>query len=255
MRRHCCKSKRIKGFVLLYTLWLLLGGVALFATLSSLAVGRARGVEASMEWLRSTAAGESAVHDQMFRLVVGGKAALTTTLQGDVSFNGVQMRADIVNINGLVDLNAANDAVLGDVFSAVGSTTSNSLLRRIRGLGKLQSYAQLGMLEELDAEQLACLLHYVTLSSGKPNPEVEFAPGHVRLALNLSIGTQINSAAVAAGALAGTLIRIDIHVLQSSGSRRRLLVEALVTGRIDRPVSILEWYWLPAASGQDCRRS
>ena len=91
MRRRCCANRPTEGFVLLYTLWLLLGGVVLFATVSALAMGRARGAAASTEWLRSTAAAESAAHEAMFRLVVRGKMALATAPAADVLIDGVRM--------------------------------------------------------------------------------------------------------------------------------------------------------------------
>ena len=47
MRHRCYENRRIEGFVLLYTLWLLLGGVVLFATVSGLTLGRSRSAAAT----------------------------------------------------------------------------------------------------------------------------------------------------------------------------------------------------------------
>lgn len=246
MRRHCCAIQRTEGFVLLYTLWLLLGGVVIFATASALAMGRARGATASIEWLRSTATAESAAHDQMFRLVVGGKRALATRPQSDITVDAVRMKLDVINSDGLVDLNAANETVLSEVFAAVAPGNSSGLAHAVRSLGRLHSYTQLMMIEGLEAPQLACLLRYVTLSSGKPDPATEFAPEHVRLALNLRNELKNSSAVVATDSLAGNSVRIGIEVLQQNSSGRLLLIDAFVTGRVDRPIRILEWQWFPA---------
>lgn len=251
MRRRCCKNKRNEGFVLLYTLWLLLGGVVLFATVSTVAVGRARGAAASVEWLRSTAAAESAVHDQMFRLVVDGSTALRTKIGSDVTFDGVRLRLDTINSDGLVDLNAANDSVLGDVLAVVIPEGAESMTRSLHSLGRLRSYAQLGMIEELTAARLACLLRAVTLSSGKTTPELTLAPAYVGLVLGQRKSTNSNSLAVATENLAGSSMRIDVSVHQPAGNGRRLVVDALVTGRLERPVSILDWYWLPAPGAKN----
>lgn len=246
MRRRCCANRRTEGFVLLYTLWLLLGGVVLFATVSALGVGRARGTAASVEWLRTTAAAESAAHDAMFRLVVGGRMALATTPRREALIDGVRMQVNVTNSDGLVDLNAADDAVLGKVFAAALPQETLGLVHAVRSIGTLRSYAQLAAIEGLDAARLACLLRYVTLSSGKSTPATEFAPERVRVALSLQAYERASTAVAAPESLAGSSARIDIEVLQTNGTGRRLLVDALVTGRLDRPVSVLEWQWLPA---------
>ena len=246
MRHRCYENRRIEGFVLLYTLWLLLGGVVLFATVSGLTLGRSRSAAATSQWLRSTAAIESAAHEAMFRLVVGGSTALATTPGREVFMDGVRMQVDATNSDGLVDLNTADDDVLGRLFAAVLPGNTSGLLKAIRGIGRLRTYSQLTAVSGLEASQIACLLRYVTLSSGKSTPAVEVAPDHVRSALSLRRDQGAITAVAAPGSMAGSSARIDIEVLQTNGPRYRLLVDALVTGRLDRPVSVLEWQWLPA---------
>lgn len=167
-------------------MWLLLGGVALLAVVSSLAMGRARGAAASIEWLRSTSAAESAAHDAMFRLAVGGKKALTSGSSRQMVIDGVDTQTEVLHSDGLVDLNAAQNATLGKVLAAVLGADQPRALHAIGNIGTLHSYAQLGAAEGMGAAALACLLPYVTLSSGRAMPAAEFAPARVRLALELS---------------------------------------------------------------------
>ncbi len=245
MRLRYCASRRTEGFVLLYTLWLLMGGVVLLATVSALAVGRARGAATSVDWLRSTAAAESAGHETMFRLVGGGRLALAATPRRETLIDSVRLQVEATNSDGLVDLNAAEEAVLIKAFAAALPGDATDLVHAVRGIGPLRSYAQLGAIDGLDPAQLTCLLRYVTLSSGKAIPAAEFTPDRVRSALGLRADQGAITAVAAPGSLAGSSARIDVEVLQTDGTGRRLLIDALVTGRLDRPISVLEWHWLP----------
>lgn len=256
MRHRCCENRRTEGFVLLYTLWLLLGGVAVFAMVSSMTLGRARGTASSAEWLRSTAAAESAAHDAMFNIVARGKRALAASSRTDSLIDGVRMNVDVIRGDGLVDLNSADATVMRRLLAAVFRGDASGLARSIESSRPLRNFAQVVAIEELDVGELACLLRNVTLSSGKATPTSAFAPERLRSALSLELPRN-NSNVVAANpdSLAGSSIRIDVQVVESNGIGRRLLVDVLVTGHSDRPLSVLEWTWLPALNPQKNRPS
>jgi len=240
-------SRRTEGFVLLYTLWLMLGGVALFAAVSALSMQRARATAADASSLRLATATESAAHEMMFKLVARGHRSLAAAESQDLTIDGVRLRAALVHSAGLVDLNNADDDSLERVLSAVGARDPAALARAVRQVRPVHSYAQLAVVDDLDLAMLGCLLRYATLSSGRSRPLFELAPEHVRTALGLTSGSSGGSGVTSPDSIAGGSVRLVIETVGPEGAGRRLLVDLLVTGRLDRPVAVLDWEWRPTA--------
>ena len=247
MQHPYYKSRQTEGFVLLYTLWILMGGVVLFGALSHISAGRSRGSATTLEWVRMSSAAESAAHEAMFRLVSNNRTALTNSSRRELSIDGLKMRVEIVNSDGLVDLNAADDALLGKIFDSVLPLEMHGAAQKVRRIGRLRNYADLAAVEELQIPSLICLLPYVTLSSGRDSPTPEFAPERVRRVLGPNEKQDERTTLATPGSMAGNSARIDIEVMhETQPKKRRLLVDVLLTGRHDSPVSVLEWQWLPS---------
>lgn len=245
-RRSCASRRRTEGFVLLYTLWLLLGGVALLAAVSALAMNRARDATAAMRELRSASAAESAAQEALFKLIIDGRLALPALARVERPVDGVRLQVSAVPAAGLIDLNTADTTALRTAFSIALGNDGPTLLEGVRRHGNVRYYDQL-VADGVTPGRLSCLLRYVTLASGRPEPVFEFAPGHVRSALELNgreSGTE-SSAVPAPQSLAGESIRIDVVVMEADAPSRHLFMDALITGRLDRPIHLLDWRWLP----------
>jgi hypothetical protein len=248
MRHHWSKNRRIDGFVLPYTLWLLLGGVSLFALVSALALGRARETAASRDRLKLMASAESAVHETIFRLLASGSPALKGSTSFDYGADGVRSHVVVVHSEGLLDVNTADDGLARQLLSASGFKDAGLLADDMRRLRPFNSYAQLLPLADARGADLGCFLELVTLFSQKRVPIVESAPAFIRQALALEAKSLPDAVAAPPAGLAGSVVRMSVDAVGAGGSGSRLMTDVLFTGRVDRPFGAVEWIWLPKGS-------
>lgn len=243
-----------RGFVLLYTLWVLLGGVILLGGVSLWSQQHSRATAAQLKAQQLEAKLESAAHGLSFRLLslASKPLSLAQAQLSSVETNGV--RAGLRAVDGLLDLNHADASDMALVMRAAGvpeaALKAEALIRR----RPVQTYASLAAIG-LDERSTRCLLRYVTLSSGLQRPRAELAAADLRGLLGLKLGTggfvadeaALASPVVGQVQVAGSGFRYWLsHASDPQGSE--LVVEVRVTGRGEPPIQVLEWYWLPRAA-------
>lgn len=250
-----------RGFVLLYTLWVLLGGVILFGGVSLWSQQRAQATAAQLRSQQLETRLESAAHGLSFRLLSLASTPLGLAQTQLSSFEANGIRAELQATHGLLDLNHADPGDMVLVLRAAGipdaALKAEALMRR----RPVQTYASLAAIG-LDERSTRCLLRHVTLSSGQSRPRAELAPTDLRRLLGLKLGASgfaaddLAAASPVAGQVqvAGSGFRYWLrHAGDPQGSE--LVVEVRVTGRGEPPIQVLEWYWLPrvAEQARGCR--
>jgi hypothetical protein len=240
-----------RGFVLLFSLWVLLGGVLLVGGMSMWSAQRARESAALLQAQQVEARLESAAHELSFRLLLLAQSPLHVAQSGLSSSDVQGVRSQVQAVHGLLDLNHAERGDLALVMRAVGVEDAESKVGALIGRRPLQSYAMLSA-AGLDETEIRCLLRHVTLSSGMPRPMPELATQSLRSALRLaplSHATEASNPASVSPVVgevraSGNGFR---YWLGAAGNREgvELVVEVQLTGRTESPVQVLEWYWLP----------
>ena len=236
-----------KGFVLLHTLVLLLIGSSLVAIVLGLGLGRARDFSAEATARRLELAAESGVHNVLFRLA---EKEVARTKDVDslkrVEVDGFEVELETQFSDGLVGLRSAEKRQIQEVLVAALGSRASTAFSSLSSSASLSSYADLASLEGVGVAGLTCLLPYVTLYSDSVTPIPKHAPPKLRTLLALKNDAVPGAIQDDAVSLAGSVIRIQSHANSGNYHSRRLLVEAMITGRTDQPAWILEWFWVPA---------
>lgn len=240
------------GIVLLHTLVLLLIGSALAAVVLGLGLGRTRDSVANVTVMRLESAAESGVQDALYHLLQGATAqSKAPELVRRLTIDGFKVDVSTQFSDGLVGLRHAERRYLqGVLTAALGSRASVASTALTGRVGAVSSYAELGALEGIGPGGLACLLPHVTLYSDSTVPVAKHAPPELRKLLNLKDSENIGVIQSDGAELAGSIVRIWAQASSGEYRSRRLLVEAMLTGRRDRPVLVLEWYWMPVESSE-----
>lgn len=236
-----------RGFILLHTLVLLLIGSALVAVVLGLALGRSRDSSAEVTARRLELAAESGVHSVLFQLL-GNEGALIgdLTMQKRRKIDGIDVALATQFSDGLVGLRSAEKRYIQEVLVAALGSRASAASSSLSSAASLSSYADLASLEGVGADGLACLLPYVTLYSERLTPVSTHAPPRLKSLLALRDETTRGVIQEEAVSLAGSIIRIQARASSGQFQSRHLLVEAMITGRTDQPVWILEWFWTRA---------
>lgn len=230
-------AKSANGFVLLHTLWLIMLLAALIAAALLLGRRAADQVVSQEQRLRQEAATESAVIDVVFELLEQGPRSrwLQQTPGRPLALNvdGEQVQVAVINVHGLID-----------IHSAEGPARAG-LAVRFPGLGAgftrgVHTYPDL----RLPPHTLACLYDYITLFSGRVEPDPRLSPARLNKLLGRAAPTHAERSAMEDSvAVSGEVFRIDAIAPASGG--RRLSAELLLTGQRDFPYVVRSWLWLP----------
>ena len=246
MRRPCGARRRTRGFVLLYTLWLLIGATLIFGLVVRFAVDRSGVVVAERDQLIMEATAESALHDQLFGLLARGQR---TPGAPRLDPSVARIAAASGRSDGLIDLNHADEQWLVQLFSRLGGRDAQATFEKLRLKRPIASYAELVAATGLNEAELACLLQRATLFSARRMPEPDAAPELVRALLGLPQRSATIEVAGSVAAFDTTRSRpwwILVEVQGPLGAMRRLRTEVIVTNRADRPFGVLDRRWLDA---------
>lgn len=239
-------ANRKRGFVLIYALWVLAGGVLLLGCISLWSQQRSKQVAVQLIRLKQAAMIESAAHTTMFHLLVAKDESLDIAL-GKLRRQSLPgARREIYPVQGLLDLNHADLDAIVRVLRYAHVPEAVARAKRLVALRPLQTYAMLEFVG-IEDKALSCLLHNVTLSSGLRQPLGGLASPTLRrtLALQAPIGTstQLGGSSVVVDAKVGDT-GFALHLQPIDGVGRELIVELQLTGRSNHPIQILEWFWV-----------
>ena len=249
MRRAGLPPRR--GFVLLHTLVLLLVLATLFLGVQSLGVRQATTVAAQARLQVMEARLESAAHELSFRLLElsGHAPGRVASMMRGLVIEGVE--ASVTPADTLLDLNHAEADDVLRVMQAAGVNRAAAVTQALLRARPIQTFAALQGLG-VDAAALPCLLRSATLSSGLRRP----VEGHDAPAADRAMpgGARVagESAVVGPSTLTGRAFRCRIRHAAANGEGGELVVEVRVTGRIEQPIQVLEWFRLPGERKARC---
>lgn len=208
-------------------------------------LGRARDVKTEQVVERLELAAESGVQHALRN--VGRRevsAPHTITIDGAVVHVSTQFS------DGLVGLRNRNreyiERVAVKVLGGRGQNVSEILLGPL--IESVSSYAGLAKLIGIGEGELACLLPYLSLYIDNGIPVTAHSPPELRGLLRSDDRSSVSAIQGDINSLAGSVIRIRSRASINENISRELLAEVLVTGRLDTPISVLDWLWLPANS-------
>lgn len=242
-----------EGFVLLHTLVLLLIGATLAAIILERSLGRARDVRTELTVGRLELAAEGGVQ-QALQHMLSQKGRGNVGAPNQFVIDDIVVHVSTQFSDGLVGLRNRNKEYIESVSVAAlggrGARVAATLLSP--AVETVSSYAGLARLSGLSAADLDCLLGYVSLYVDNGSPVLAHAPAELRGLLrsrNPPPPSAIQGDSISS---AGAVIRIRARARREGTSSRELFVEVLATGRLDTPVKVLEWMWLPvSAQGAD----
>jgi hypothetical protein len=241
-----------RGFVLLHTLVLLLALASLFLGVQTLGVRQARTVAAEARLQVIEGRLESAAHELSFRLLERSSYApgrVESMMQG-IAIEGVE--ASVTPADTLLDLNHAEAEDVLRVMQAAGVTRAGAATQALLRSRPIQTFAALQDLG-VDGSAMRCLLRSTTLSSGLRRPvEGQAGPAAADRAMPGASRAAGESAVVGAPTLAGRAFRYWIRLAAGTGEGGELVVEVRLTGRIEQPIQVLEWFRLPREPAPRC---
>jgi hypothetical protein len=234
MPRPSSANQRTEGFVLLYTLWLLLAGVAAFAVLSRIVLQRSAEVAAESGSLTISSAMDSALHTVAYELLSQPRAAWSASELRERTFNDVRVSTRMRTAAGLLDLNGATPASLRTMVASIGIADASTVAGKIVAARPIRAYAQLSTLTGMTPWQHDCLRRLASLT-GSPPVSPTGPPSVSR-----EVVQRVDSvAAASAESIAGSAIRV--FVTATAQRDQTLIVDLLFTGKADRPVLITAW--------------
>lgn len=245
MPRPCCQSFRNSGFVLLQTLWLLLLASLLTTVVLTTSLSNARDGAATVSAFRVEMAAESAVHVVLHDMLTAGphSAWVRRVAASKLPIDGTEVTVSVTDANGLVDLNAANEATLRRFLAAALPTReAATLLNAIKAARPIGDYSTLIALEGME-DVFESLSPYVTLYSKRSLPSAESAPDWLAKVLRLEKGDP--GVLSDTSAITGRVFKIEATARSNVATSRKLSAEVLITGRLDQPLWVYDWRWHP----------
>ncbi len=250
---HC------RGFVLLYTLVLLLALATLFLGIQSLSRQQAHATAAQLRSMTQNIKLESAAHELSFQLLQ--LSALPTedaqSVLRTLTVDGVE--ANVVPVDALLDLNSAASEHILSLFRSAGVINAAAAADQLLRQRPIQTFAALAGLSLNDTET-RCVMRFATLSSGRPLPtSTDTDPRLLRLLALPAAGEPARAGSIAArspvtsdATLAGRAFRYWLRHAGADSTGSDLVVEVRMTGRTDQPIHVLEWIWVPRLNSRPC---
>ncbi len=244
------KARRGRGFILLYTLWLLLGGAVLFAALSAASISRSRSAASELAALQVRAALETAVHASVFELMARRHASGDPPVTRNVRVDGIPMSVEVVDQAGLLDVNAASVADLTALLARLGVQDAATVAAAVVRARPVVGLWQLAPALNVVPHHLDCLAAVLTFSSGLSRPDVRLVPHRLARLLDLpsepsghqGIGVNLSGSGI------GYVIRTQAGDSQGRGGA--LTAAVILGGRRDNPVLVTDWYWHSSAKAE-----
>lgn len=247
-------SRRDRGFVLLYTLWILLGGVVLFASLSGMSASRAKSAKAGLVSLQTRTALESGVHAAIFDLLRQSQMPIGPPTARAATIDGTSMTIEVLSSDGLLDANAASTADLTKLFDSLKVAAPASMAAAVTSARPLRGLDELARLPGADADLMWCLSQVLTFTSGLDRPVPTLAPASLRRQFDTAppVGGPGRVATAATRVGAGFVVRA--WTAPSSGSSLGLVASVLLSGQTEHPSRVSAWSWVvqPKAVGSGC---
>lgn len=236
---------KIKGFILLHTLWFLLL-IALLLGIT-LEIGRRTTWRLIIEkhQIERELSEESAINDVLFEVIEYG---LKPVVERSISLNGQDFLVTITPSHGLVDFNTGKPVLLQQVAIQTSVDSNRMLsLRLTDGTAKytILSYADLTEKLNLTDQQFACLYPYVTLFSGRHQPFPQYMPIYLKSFLGNIRQEDISVISSNNVFSSGDSLRIDVKPFPMQSTGYYLSAEIILTGRMDMPFFIRTWQHLP----------
>lgn len=250
---------RCRGFVLLYTLVLLLAMATLFLGIQSLSKQQAHATAAQLRSMTKNIQLESAAHELSFRLLqlAALPAEDAQMVLRALTIDGVE--ATVVPIDALLDLNSAAREHILSLLRAAGAANAATATDQLLRQRPIQTFAALSGLGLSDTVT-QCVMRFATLSSGQPLPSrADTDPRLLRMLALSSPGEQARTVSIAArspvtsyATLAGRGFRYWLRHAGAESIGSDLVVEVRMTGRTDQPIHVLEWIWVPRLNSRPC---
>lgn len=244
MRRHCSRKLHHKGFVLLQTMWLLILASVLTFRMMSASMSMAKNSAAAVATFQVELAAESAVHQVAYDLLtLGVQSPWPKNGQPfTVLIDSATVSMSVVNANGLVDVNAAEDITLQRIIgTALTAADASTLVNAIKAARPIADYATLEELDGMSSTNFKALFPYITLYSRQTMPSFTHAPAGVVRALYLKAAN--GSVLSDTDAVAGITYRIEATARAKQATSRKLSAELLLTGRLDQSYWVYDWSW------------
>jgi hypothetical protein len=223
--------------------------MAMVVMTSSLSVAKNSAVAVAA--FQAELAVESTVQKVIYDLITLGpqNAWLKNGQRSTVTIDGGDVTVSVININGLVDVNVADDAALRRIVAVTlppGDTVT--LTSAIAAARPILDYVSLASLEGMSPEKFEALFPYITLYSRQTLPSFASAPCWIVDALHLKVaGSSVFSDT---SGVAGNAFRIEAIARTKAATSRMLAVELLVTGRLDQPYWVYDWSWYSHGQGR-----
>lgn len=247
-------SRRDRGFVLLYTLWILLGGVVLFASLSGMGASRAKAAKVGLMALQTRTALESGLHAAIFALLRQSQAPIGPPTTRAALFDGVPMTIEVVNSDGLLDANAASSTNLSKLFDSLKVAQPALLAAATISARPITGLDELAGLRGVDPGLLWCLSQVLTFESGRDRPVAMLAPESLKRLFGTGLPVGGSGSATTATTRVGAGFLVRVWTAHSSGSGLSLVASVLLSGRTEQPSVVSAWSWLMQAEsiGSTC---
>lgn len=238
------RRARSEGFVLLHALWLLLVAATLAAGSMTAVFYSSEELSISEQRLRTRLVHESAVELAIHDLLVNGDRSawigdgiITRSVQIDQQFVSVSVQ----QVAGLVDPVTSDPAIFGRLLAGLAipqerqkpggtATQSADVLRPT-------TYADLQAMLGLDDSSFACLYPYVTLHSGRTEPDLRHASKRLAELAGSRSGTSSGARSVmsedSAHGVLGSTFRVNVFSESAPGGADGFSVEVTITGQIE----------------------
>jgi len=247
-------DKSEQGYVLISTIWLILLGASIVAAISLTVLNQAQSFASERQSIERQLAQESAYETVVADILFNGPRSNFARLpaKDNYNLNGIEMEVEIVSENGKIDLNNVDPAILERALRGLGisSIPRNTYLKAYRtrreakkaliGIADVEKEMQQSgiiLANSYNEDSALCASKYFTVHSNLTQPTATQSPSE----LNRALGIVSNEGSFSSRL--GTAIRIMVKV----DNGLPLITVVRITGRLDRPVTILDWYY-----GNDC---
>ncbi|MCV2218102.1 hypothetical protein [Thauera sp. Sel9] len=235
------RRARSEGFILLHALWLLLVATTLAVGAMTAVFHSAEELSISEQRLRTRLVHESAVEVVIHDLLINGDRS--AWIGAGIIFRSMQIDQQILNVsvqqvNGLINPVTSDPAIFGRLLAGLaipqGQQKPGFAAPHPSGVFRPATYADLQAMLGLDDGSFACLYPYVTLYSGRTEPDLRYAPNRLaKLAgLRPSASSEARSVMSEDG-VPGSTFRVNVFAESAPDDTSGFSVEVTITGQIE----------------------
>lgn len=239
--------------MLLHALLLVLTATAAAAIFVAAGLNLSRHARDEMTALQVESVAESAVHSTVWT-IAHADAPTDWQQERELSFSedGIDVHVTVTPSAGLFDLNTADKDILARALGPIVGHMAAAAAQDIVGRRPIMSYAQLGALASIGPDCANSVWRVATLFSGLSAPDPDSSSPAIARMLPASKRSEV-SPTVSTGSVVSGVYRIEVSLADEVAQvRRNVVVDALLTGQINRPFKILDWSW---RTKRECSRS